>query len=231
GFPVAQMEQSGLVGKRQDGSLYDRFRNRLMFPIHNESGKIIAYGGRALSPDDEPKNLNSPETPIYKKSSVLYNLHRAKEAVRKEDRVILVEGYMDAIGVTAAGFRNVVASCGTALTETQVKAVKRHSQRIAVNFDPDAPGAAAAERSVDLLLAEGMQVRIVELEGELDPDEYCKEHGPEAYAGRIEHAKGYFYWLADRARSKHDMRTSEGKVAVLNFLLPKVQRIADPLER
>ena len=231
GFPVAQMEESGLVGKRQDGSLYDRFRNRLMFPIHNESGKIIAFGGRSLSPDDEPKYLNSPETPIYKKSHVLYNLHRAREAVRKEDRAILVEGYMDAIGVTAAGFRNVVASCGTALTAQQVQAIKRHSHRIAVNFDPDAPGANAAERSIDLLLAEGMQVRIVELDGELDPDEYCKERGAAAYQERVDGAKGYFYWLADRARARHDMRTSEGKVAVLNFLLPKVQSINDQLER
>jgi DNA primase len=202
-----------------------------MFPIHNESGKIIAFGGRALSADDEPKYLNSPETPIYKKSHVLYNLHRAKESVRKEDRAILVEGYMDAIGVTAAGFRNVVASCGTALTAQQVQAIKRHSHRIAVNFDPDAPGANAAERSIDLLLAEGMQVRIVELDGELDPDEYCKERGAAAYQERVDGAKGYFYWLADRARAKYDMRTSEGKVAVLNFLLPKVQSINDQLER
>ena len=231
GFPAAQMEQSGLVGKRQDGSLYDRFRNRLMFPIHNETGKIIAFGGRALSTDDEPKYLNSPETSIYKKSHVLYNLHRAKETVRKLDRVILVEGYMDAIGVTAAGFPNVVASCGTALTTQQVQAVKRHTNSIAVNFDPDAPGSNAAERSIDILLAEGMQVRIVELEGELDPDEYCKERGAAAYLARVDGAKGYFYWLADRVRAKHDMRTSEGKVAVLNFLLPKVQGIADPLER
>ncbi len=231
GFPIAEMEQAGLVGKRQDGSLYDRFRNRLMFPIHNETGKIIAFGGRALSPEDEPKYLNSPETPIYKKNTVLYNLHRAKETIRKDDRAILVEGYMDAIGVTAAGFRNVVASCGTALTETQVRSVKRHTHRIAVNFDPDAPGANAAERSIDLLLGEGMQVRGVELEDGLDPDEYCKARGPEAYAGRIEHAKGYFYWLADRARARHDMHTSEGKVAVLNFLLPKVQNVADQLER
>ena len=231
GFSVAQMEESGLVGKRQDGSLYDRFRNRLMFPIHNESGKIIAFGGRALTKEDEPKYLNSPETPIYKKSHVLYNLHRAKEGIRKEDRAILVEGYMDAIGVTAAGFRNVVASCGTALTAQQVQAIKRHSHRIAVNFDPDAPGANAAERSVDLLLVEGMQVRIVELDGELDPDEYCKERGAAAYQERLDGAKGYFYWLADRVRSKHDMRTSEGKVAVLNYLLPKVQSIGDQLER
>jgi DNA primase len=231
GFPVAQMEESGLVGKRQDGSLYDRFRNRLMFPIHNESGKIIAFGGRALSADDEPKYLNSPKTPIYEKSHVLYNLHRAKESIRKEDRAILVEGYMDAIGVTAAAFRNVVASCGTALTAQQVQAIKRHSHRIAVNFDPDTPGANAAERSIDLLLVEGMQVRIVELDGGLDPDEYCKERGAAAYQERVDGAKGYFYWLADRARAKHDMRTSEGKVSVLNFLLPKVQSIADQLER
>jgi len=231
GFPVTQMEESGLVGKREDGSLYDRFRNRLMFPIHNESGKIIAFGGRALSAEDEPKYLNSPKTPLYVKTKVLYNLHRAKETVRKEDRVILVEGYMDAIGVTAAGFRNVVASCGTALTTDQVQAVKRHSHRIAVNFDPDAPGANASERSIDLLLAEGMQVRIVELDGGLDPDEYCKERGAAAYQERVDGAKGYFYWLADRARARHDMRTSEGKVAVLNFLLPKVQSITDQLER
>ena len=230
-FPAAQMEQSGLVVKRQDGSFYDRFRNRLMFPIHNESGKIIGFGGRALAAEDEPKYLNSSETPIYKKSYVLYNLHRAKEAIRKEDRVILVEGYMDAIGVTAAGFRAVVASCGTSLTAQQVQALKRFSQKIAVNFDPDAPGANAAERSINLLLEEGMHVRIMELDGGLDPDEYCKQRGAAAYQERLDGAKGYFYWLADRARAKHDAHTSEGVVAVLQFLLPAVKRISDPLER
>jgi DNA primase len=230
-FSAAQMEQSGLVGKRADGSFYDRFRNRLMFPIHNEAGKIIGFGGRALAADDEPKYLNSPETPIYKKSYVLYNLHRAKEVIRKEDRVILVEGYMDAIGVTAAGFGGVVASCGTSLTTQQVQALKRHSQRIAVNFDPDAPGANAAERSLNILLEEGMHVRIMELDGGLDPDEYCKQRGAAAYQERLEGAKGYFYWLADRARKKYDVRSSEGLVAVLQSLLPAVQRIADPLER
>jgi DNA primase len=230
-FSSAQVEQSGLVGRRQDGTYYDRFRNRLMFPIHNEAGKIIGYGGRALAADDEPKYLNSPETPIYKKSHVLYNLHRAKEAIRKDDRVILVEGYMDVIGVTAAGFRGVVATCGTALTSQQVQALKRHSQKIAVNFDPDAPGANAAERSINLLLEESMHVRIMELDGDLDPDEYCKERGGEAYRERIDKAKGYFYWLADRARTKYDVHTSEGVVAVLQFLLPAVQRISDPLER
>ncbi len=240
-FSAAQMEQSGLVGKRADGSFYDRFRNRLMFPIHNEAGKIIGFGGRALATEDEPKYLNSPETPIYKKSYVLYNLHRAKEVIRKQDRVILVEGYMDAIGVTAAGFGGVVASCGTSLTTQQVQALKRHSQRLAdghdvhgtviVNFDPDAPGANAAERSINLLLEEGLSVRIMELDGDLDPDEYCKQRGAAAYQQRLEGAKGFFYWLADRARKKHDVRSSEGLVAVLQSLLPAVQRIADPLER
>jgi DNA primase len=230
-FSSAQMEQSGLVGKRQDGSFYDRFRNRLMFPIHNESGKTIGFGGRALAADDEPKYLNSPETAIYKKSYVLYNLHRAKETIRKQDRVILVEGYMDAIGVTAAGVANVVASCGTSLTAQQVQAMKRHSARIAVNFDPDAPGANAAERSIGLLLEEGMQVRIVELDGGLDPDEYCRERGAAAYQQRLDDAKGYFYWLADRARAKHDVHSSEGVVAVLNALLPAVEKVTDALER
>jgi DNA primase len=230
-FTAAQIEPSGLARKRDDGSFYDYFRGRLMFPIHNEMGKTIGFGGRGLSDEDVPKYLNSPETPIYKKSLVLYNLHRAKEAIRKEDRVVLVEGYMDAIGVTAAGFRGVVASCGTALTAGQVRALRRHTDKIVVNFDPDAAGAKAAERSIQLLLEEGLQVRIMELDGGLDPDEYCKERGAEAYRARLDGAQGYFYWLADRARSQYDLRTTEGKVAVLKYLVPAVQRIQDKWER
>jgi DNA primase len=230
-FAAGQAEQSGLVGKREDGSRYDRFRNRLMFPIHNEAGKIIGFGGRALDAGDEPKYLNSPETPIYKKSFVLYNLHRAKEAIRKEDRVILVEGYMDALGVTAAGFASVVASCGTSLTAQQVQTLKRHSGRVLVNFDPDAAGANATAKSINLLLTEGMHVRIVELDGGLDPDEYCKQNGAAAYEARLAEAKGYFYWLADRARAQHDVHSSEGAAAILQALLPAVERISDPIER
>ncbi len=232
GFSKEQMEASGLVVKRQDGSgFYDRFRGRLMFPIHNESGKIIGFGGRALHKDDEPKYLNSPETAIYRKSYVLYNLHRAKETIRRDDRTILVEGYMDVIGVWSAGVRNVAASCGTALTGTQVQALKRHSENIVVNFDPDTAGASAAERSIQMLLAEGMHVRILELEGALDPDEYVKRHGAAVYLEKLEKAPGYFYWLADRARARFDMRTAEGRVAALQFLLPAIQRTSNKLER
>lgn len=231
GFASDLIEESGLAGKRTDGSFYDRFRNRLMFPIQNETGKVIAFGGRALAADDEPKYLNSPETPIYKKREVLYNLHRAKDAIRKEDRAVLVEGYMDALGVTAAGFGPVVASCGTALTTQQVQSLKRHSQHIVVNFDPDAAGGSAAERSLELLLTEGMFVRIMDLDGGLDPDEYCQQRGAGAYRQRLQDAKGYFYWLADRVRAKHDVHTPEGVVAVLKALLPAVQRVSDRLER
>src|SRR5271154_5666402 len=174
-FTPEHLEQSGLVLKRQEGTGYfDRFRGRLMFPIHNESGKVIGFGGRALRPGEEPKYLNSPETALYRKSYVLYNLHRAKDAVRKLDYAVLVEGYMDVIGVYSAGVRNVVASCGTALTNTQVRAIKKYSDRIVVNFDPDAAGGNAAERSIQMLLDEGMHVRVLELGGELDPDEYVK---------------------------------------------------------
>ena len=142
-----QMEQSGLVLKRHEGSGYfDRFRNRLIFPIHNESGKTIGFGGRALAPGDEPKYLNSPETPVYRKSHVLYNLHRAKAGIRKTDRAVLVEGYMDVIGAFGAGVQEVVASCGTALTAQQVQMLRRHSPRLVVNYDPDAAGSNAAER-------------------------------------------------------------------------------------
>src|ERR1041385_7101010 len=129
-FNAEQLEASGLVGRRDDGSFYDRFRHRLMFPIHNETGKVIGFGGRALDPNENAKYLNSPETPVYKKSSVLYNLHRAKEGIRKNDRTLLVEGYMDVIGVWGAGIREVVATCGTSLTSQQIKMMKRHSGRI-----------------------------------------------------------------------------------------------------
>jgi DNA primase len=231
GFKPEQIEASGLAGQRDDGSFYDRFRNRLMFPIQNESGKVIAFGGRALDPEDKAKYLNSPETKIYRKSNVLYNLHRAKETAMKIDRIVLVEGYMDAIGASQAGVAEVVASCGTALTVEQIRAMKRHSLNLHLNFDPDAAGAKASERSVKLLLDESMKVRIVELEGGLDPDEYCKEHGAAAYIQRIEGAKTYFYWLADRARAKFNMREPQGRVDAFQSLVPAIQDLSDKLAR
>src|ERR1700675_366073 len=147
-YPEKVLEASGLFSRDQSsGRLYDRFRRRVMFPIANESGKIVAFGGRAIG-DDLPKYLNSPETPIYSKSNVLYHLDRAKETLRQRDFAVLVEGYMDAIAVALAGISNVVASCGTSLTEPQVKLLNRFTRRIIVNYDPNTAGQPAPPRAV-----------------------------------------------------------------------------------
>jgi len=231
-FSAEQLEASGLVRKRNESQgYYDSFRGRLMFPIHNESGKVIAFGGRSMNDEDQPKYLNSPETPVYKKTSILYNLHRARDAVRRSGRVVLVEGYMDVIGVYAAGVKEMVASCGTALTNGQVRTMHRHADTVVVNFDPDTAGANATEKAIQLLLDEGLHVRVVALDGGLDPDEYCKQNGAEAYRAKLDGATTYFHWLADRARSRFDMKTSDGKVAAFKFLLPAVQKIRDKLEQ
>ena len=237
GFSPEQMEASGLVRRRPEGGgFYDAFRGRLMFPIHNESGKVIAFGGRGLREEDQPKYLNSPETPIYRKTSVLYNLHRARDGMRKHNRVVLVEGYMDVIGVTSAGVKEVVASCGTALTGAQARSLHRHADTVIVNFDPDDAGGNAAERAVPLLLDESLHVKVLALGSDgsgakLDPDEYVKRFGAEAYLARLDSASGYFHWLSDRARGRFDMRTTDGRMDAFRFLLPAVQKIPDKLER
>ena len=216
GIPQDQMEASGLVRRRQEGSgFYDYFRGRLMFPIHNESGKVIAFGGRAMREEDQPKYLNSPETSIYKKTSVLYNLHRARDAMRKLNRAVLVEGYMDVIGAHSAGVKEVAASCGTALTPPQVRTLHRLADTVVVNFDPDAAGANATEKALQLLLDEGLHVRVLALEGGLDPDEYVKQNGAEVYRAKVDSAGGYFHWLADRARAlPQDCGRTRGRLQV-----------------
>ncbi len=237
GFSPEQMEASGLVRRRNEGSgYYDAFRGRLMFPIHNESGKVIAFGGRAMRDGDEPKYLNSPETPIYRKTWTLYNLHRARDGMRKASRAVLVEGYMDVIGVNMAGVKEVVATCGTALTNQQVRTIHRHSDNVILNFDPDTAGANAAERAIQLLLDEGLHIRVLSLgdaasELKLDPFEFVKQRGPEAYRAALEASSGYFHWLADRARGRFDMRSAEGRMDAFKFLLPAVQKISGNLER
>jgi len=231
GVEESLLEESGLCLKRNEGPGYfDRFRNRLMFPIWNESGKVIAFGGRTLG-DDQPKYLNSPETPIYRKSHVLYNLHHAREGARKSGRMVLVEGYMDVIGVHAAGVKEVVASCGTALTSQQVRSIKRHADRVVVNFDPDNAGANAAERSIQILLEESLQIRVCSLTGGLDPDEFVKTNGADAYLKELERSPGYFHWLAERARGRFEMKTAEGRMEAFRFLLPAIQKLPDKLER
>ncbi len=231
GFSPEQIAASGLAVRRDDGSLYDRFRHRLMFPIHNESGQVIAFGGRAFG-DDEPKYLNSAESVLYTKKRVLYNLHRAKETIRRAESAVLVEGYMDVIGLVQAGVRHAVASCGTALSEEHVRALRRHADRIVVNFDPDKAGQNATERSIQTLLSESMRVRVLVLDGGLDPDEFIAVHGVDAYRQLLDKAETYFHWLAARARSRFDMTTAEGRMEGFRALLkPALDLVPDPLEK
>src|SRR5262249_5003794 len=227
------LELSGLAARDQSGRLYDRFRRRIMFPIANESGKVVAFGGRALG-DDLPKYLNSPETLIYSKSNVLYHLDRAKEAIRQGDLAVLVEGYLDTIAVERAGVTNVVASCGTSLTETQVKLLGRFTRRVVVNYDPDTAGQAATERSLAVLLEQGMDVRVLALPPSnnrpADPDTFIREQGAEAYRKLLEEAPAYVDYLIARAQQM-DLTSGEGKLRAVNFLMPHVQRIPNPLLR
>ncbi len=213
-------------------ALYSKFRNRIIFPIANETGKVIAFTGRTLATDDKsgPKYLNSPETPIYSKSRVLFNLHLAKEAIRRLDYVILVEGQMDCISVFNAGYNNVIASSGTAFTEPQARLLARFSKKIVVNFDPDTAGAAAAERSLALLVSEDFEIRIVTLDQGYDPDLYVRRNGAPAYGAALQASQKYFDYLIERAQAQFP-RTAEGKVKAVNYLLPHIQRISSRIVR
>ncbi|MGA8540150.1 MAG: DNA primase [Terriglobales bacterium] len=216
----------------QPAAIYSKFRNRVMFPIANEQGKVIAFTGRTLSTDERagPKYLNSPETPIYSKSRVLFNLDNAKEWIRKE-YAILVEGQMDCISVYAAGFHNVIASSGTAFTELQAKLLSRFSKNIIVNFDPDAAGARATERTLALLVEEEFDIRVLTLEAGFDPDLFIRHKGKEAYRAALKHPQKYFDYLIDRARAMFPARNSESKVKAVNHLLPHIQRVPNRIVR
>jgi DNA primase len=228
-YPEKLLEVSGLFSRHEGGRPYDRFRRRIIFPIPNESGKIIAFGGRAMG-DDMPKYMNSPETPIYSKSNVLYHLDRAKETLRQKDFAVLVEGYMDAIAVARAGIANVVASCGTSLAEPQIRLLGRFTRRVIVNYDPDTAGQAATERSLTLLLEKEFDVRVLALPGRADPDKFLREQGADAYRKLLAAAPPYLDYLIGRARLM-DRTTAAGRVAALNFLMPYVQRLPDRLLR
>ncbi len=214
-------------------SMYSKFRNRVMFPIANESGRVIAFTGRTLATDEKsgPKYLNSPETAIYSKSRVLFNLDLAKEAVRALNLPILVEGQMDCISVFAAGFRNVIASSGTAFTPAQAVLLGRFSKNVIVNFDPDTAGAKATERTLSLLVEEEFEIRVLTLETGFDPDLFVRRKGKEAYAAALKNSQKYFDYLIERARTQFQVRSGEGKRNAVNYLLPHIQRVPSRIIR
>ncbi len=214
-------------------TIYSKFRNRVIFPITNETGRVIAFTGRTLSTDEKsgPKYLNSPETAIYSKSRVLFNLDQAKEAIRKLDYAILVEGQMDCISVFAADFHNVIASSGTAFTELQAKLLGRFSRNVVVNFDPDTAGAKATERTLGLLVEEEFNIKVLTLEAGFDPDLFIRRKGVDAYKAALKGSQRYFDYLIERAQTQFPVRSAEGKVKAVNYLLPHVHRIPNRIVR
>jgi DNA primase len=226
-LPAARSDRS------QPVAIYSKFRNRVMFPIRNDQGKVIAFTGRTLSSDEKagPKYLNSPETAIYSKSRVLFNLDNAKEAIRKLEYAILVEGQMDCISVYAAGFHNVIASSGTAFTELQAKLLGRFSKKVVVNFDPDTAGARATERTLGLLVEEEFNIQVLTLETGFDPDLFIRRKGKDAYGAALKHSQKYFDYLIDRARAMFPARNSESRVKAVNHLLPHIQRVPNRIVR
>jgi DNA primase len=237
-FPEEVLRASGLFSSKEQedgrpGQMYARFRKRITFPIANEQGKVIAFTARALDSDDKsgPKYMNSPETPLYTKGQVLFNLDKARAAIKEKDAALLVEGQMDAISLFMAGVDNVIATSGTAFTEAQVRMLSRFTKRVWLNFDPDNAGMNAAEKTLSLLVEEGFEVRVITLEDGLDPDRFVRERGVQAYAAAVRDAARYADFLIGRAQTLFPIRTPEGKVKALNFLLPHIRRIPNAITR
>ncbi len=238
-FPEDVLRASGLFHSKQTedgspGSMYPHFRKRVMFPICNESGKPIAFTGRLLDTNDPKaggKYVNSPETSLYTKGHVLFNLDKAKAGIKETDSVVMVEGQMDCISAFLAGVGNVIATSGTKFTETQVRLLGRFTKRVVLNFDGDEPGIEAAENVLAPLVEEGFEVGVALLpEGE-DPDSFLRAHGAPAYMQALRANVPWTDFLIDRAQKKIGTRTPELRVKALNFLLPHLRRIPNAIVR
>lgn len=232
GYSQDLLEKTGLVVKKEDGSSYDRFRGRVIFPIHNISGKVIAFGARMLGKEkNQPKYINSPETEIYHKSNVLYGLFQAKNAIRQNDNCYLVEGYTDVISLHQAGVDNVVSSSGTALTEEQIKLIRRFSENVTVLFDGDAAGIKAALRGIDLILKGGLNVRVVLFPDGEDPDSYSRKLGTTDFQNFLkENRKDFISFKADlfAAEAGSDpIRKAES----IREIVTSIAIIPDPVKR
>jgi DNA primase len=232
GASRSELELSGLICSNQDGKCYDRFRGRVIFPIADSQNRVIAFGGRALS-DEEPKYINSPETTIYVKGKNLFGLAQAKGEIRRLGYAILVEGYFDCVMLFQEGFRNVVATLGTALTESQVRLLGRYMEqpRVIVTFDPDLAGQEAALRSIEVLLSGGFQVSILRIPGGLDPDQFVRERGAAQLSSLLASAQPYIEYVVRAALDRYDISRPSGKVEAINYILPHLVRVRDKVER
>ncbi len=231
GFSQPLLLRAGLIVQRDDGTVIDRFRNRLMIPICRDTGSVIAFGGRAVEADQQPKYVNSPETPIYSKSRTLYGLNLSKSAIRQSKFAVLVEGYFDFAQVYQTGVQGVVASCGTALTPQQAQQLRRFTGKVVLSFDPDAAGQGATAKSCEMLVAEGFEVNVAILPAGEDPDTFVRNQGPQAYGERLKHSQPYLEYLLDRVAAGHDLKTDDGRVKFLSEMLPIAARIPDAAMR
>ena len=231
GFGLPLLIRGGLVVERDNGDAVDRFRGRLMIPICRDTGSVLAFGGRALDVDQQPKYLNSPETPVYSKGRTLYGLHLTKAHIRRLGYAVLVEGYFDLAQLLQAGITPVVASCGTALTAQQAHLLRRFTSKVILSFDPDAAGQVAAARSCELLVAEGFDVNVAVLPAGEDPDGFVRKHGRDAYMQLLRTSHPYLDYLLDRTSAQHDLGSDEGRRQFLSAMLAVAARIPDPAGR
>ncbi len=231
GLPLPLLVRSGLAVERDNGQTVDRFRGRLMIPIARDSGSIVAFGGRAMEKDQQPKYLNSPETTIYSKGKTLYGLNFTKADIRRLGYAVLVEGYFDFAQLLQAGITPIVASSGTALTPAQAQLLRRFTSKVILSFDPDAAGQGAAARSCELLVAEGFEVNVAVLPPGDDPDSVVQKRGRDAYLELLKNSRPYLEYLLDRAAAAHDLNSDEGRRQFLTAMLAVAARIPDPAAR
>ena len=229
GYGESVLEVAGLITSKEGSQhFYDRFRNRLMFPIADAQGRIIAFSGRVI--DDQEKGgkyVNSPETPIFKKGSVLFGLDKARQSIREENAVIVCEGQLDTIACHVHGIRNTVAPQGTALTAAHARVLKRYAPEVVLCFDSDGAGQNAIQRSFDDLLAAGAAVRVAQMPSPHDPDSFIRENGAEAFRQLVAKGPGYFDYLLDFLRGQHDAKTDRGRTTILNGIAEAVNRTQD----
>ncbi len=232
-FDLPTLETAGLLVRREDGSgFYDRFRGRAMFPIFSTSGRVIGFGARKLREDDTlGKYINSPETPIYNKSRVLYGLPLTKEAIREQEFAVLVEGYVDLITAYQAGVHNVVASSGTALTEEQIRLVGHYAKAVTVVYDADTAGSNATARGIDLIIEQGLDVKVAELPAGEDPDSFIRKSGAEAFARVLETGASFFDYKARLLRARGLLDTPEGQASAVRSLVGTLAKMKDELKR
>ena len=231
GFVLPSLFRSGLVLQRDESTAVDRFRNRVMIPICRDNGAIVAFGGRAMEASQQPKYLNSPETPIYVKGRTLYGLHVSKAAIVRAKHAVMVEGYFDVAQALQAGIGNVVASSGTALTTAQGRLLKRFASKVVLSFDPDAAGMGAAARTSELLVSEGFQVNVAMMPAGQDPDNFIRQHGGAAYQQRLRESRPYLEYLLDRTAAGLDLGRDEGRREFLGKMLDVAARIPDAAAR